>query len=98
MWSKIRAQATGWFFSRDGQFAWCPAHNPPWVTAWREKQAAKTPPPPSCAHCAGYRCPCTCMTDCSARPGPESAHCPQADDYRDYLRGTGLYPELEQGQ
>jgi len=28
-------------------------------------------------------------------PGMESAHCPKAPDYVDYLRGTGLYSETE---
>ncbi len=31
---KIRAQREGWFFSRDN-IAYCPAHVPEWVAAWR---------------------------------------------------------------
>jgi hypothetical protein len=34
-WDMIRAQAGGWFFTRDGAQSWCPAHTPEWVTAWR---------------------------------------------------------------
>jgi hypothetical protein len=47
----------------------------------------------SCGYCQhGLRCPCTCDADCGAR---ETAHCPKAPDFTDYLRRTGLYSEAE---
>lgn len=50
-----------------------------------------------CAYCLGERCPCTCESDCGARPGGLGAafrnFCPQGDGYLDYLRGTGFYSE-----
>lgn len=39
-WAAIKASEDGWFFSREESAAYCPAHNPPWVAAWRARQAA----------------------------------------------------------
>jgi hypothetical protein len=39
--SVIRASEAGWFFSREEEAAYCPAHVPDWVPAWRAKQAAR---------------------------------------------------------
>jgi hypothetical protein len=36
-WGKRKAQAEGWFFTRDGK-AYCPVHNPPWVAEWRARR------------------------------------------------------------
>lgn len=38
---QIRAQEQGWFFSRKTGEAFCPAHEPDWVPAWRERKAAR---------------------------------------------------------
>jgi hypothetical protein len=46
-WANKRAETQGWFHQKDGR-AWCPAHVPAWVAAWRAKRggtAAKVPPP-----------------------------------------------------
>lgn len=58
----IRAAEAGWFFSRQDECAYCPAHVPDWVPAWREKQAArrfpvtktrvKLPATSACRECA----------------------------------------------
>jgi hypothetical protein len=39
-WGVMRADKDGWFHSK-AEGAFCPAHVPDWVPAWREKQAAK---------------------------------------------------------
>jgi hypothetical protein len=39
--AKIRAQALGWFFRKDGNKQWCPKHVPEWVFYWRARKAAK---------------------------------------------------------
>ncbi len=36
-WGKTKAQ--NWFFTRDGEKAYCPKHVPSWVEDWREKRA-----------------------------------------------------------
>jgi len=33
-WGAIKANGEGWFMSKDGVQAWCPAHVPDWVPAW----------------------------------------------------------------
>lgn len=39
-WGKTKAE--GWFFfSRETDEAWCPAHIPTWVTQWRERKAQR---------------------------------------------------------
>ena len=49
-----------------------------------------------CGYCIGYRCDCTCEADCGARASEfTGAHCPRAEGYLDWLRGTGLYSEAE---
>lgn len=35
-WGKTKA--VGWFFSREDDKAYCPAHVPEWVEAWRKKR------------------------------------------------------------
>lgn len=49
----------------------------------------------SCDYCLGLRCPCSCTSDCGARPGLRSSYCPKAAGYVEYLRSTGLYSEDE---
>jgi hypothetical protein len=48
-----------------------------------------------CPYCMGLRAPCSCAKDCGARPASNGHHCPQAPDYIDYLRSTGLYSDAE---
>lgn len=38
--SAIKAAEAGWFFSRAKDEAYCPAHVPSWVPAWRERKAS----------------------------------------------------------
>jgi hypothetical protein len=47
-----------------------------------------------CGYCSGQRSQCTCKADCGARPGElDGHHCPRAEGYLDWLRGTGYYSE-----
>jgi hypothetical protein len=39
-WDAMKADREGWFHSKT-EGAFCPAHVPDWVPAWRERQAAK---------------------------------------------------------
>jgi hypothetical protein len=48
-----------------------------------------------CGYCIGERSQCTCESDCGARPEDAGHHCPRAEGYVDWLRGTGLYSEAE---
>jgi hypothetical protein len=45
----IQAGALGWFFSRDTEDAFCPAHVPDWVEKWRARKKSpcrrEVPPP-----------------------------------------------------
>ena len=40
-WARIRAADDGWFFSRQEDTIYCPAHVPDWVPAWRSRQARR---------------------------------------------------------
>lgn len=37
-WSCVRATTIGWFFSRDGETAYCPNHLPPQIVEWRKNR------------------------------------------------------------
>lgn len=38
----IKAHAGGWFFSRQDDLVYCPAHVPEWVSAWRARKALQS--------------------------------------------------------
>lgn len=40
-WDAMRADRAGWFHSYQEEQAYCPAHVPSWVPAWRAKQEAR---------------------------------------------------------
>lgn len=46
-----------------------------------------------CGYCLGDRSDCGCEADCGARPEDSGHHCPRAEGYLDWLRGTGYYSE-----
>jgi hypothetical protein len=37
-WAAVKAGSEGWFFSRAEDKAYCPAHEPDWVPAWRARR------------------------------------------------------------
>jgi hypothetical protein len=39
-WDAMKADRDGWFHSYQEECAYCPAHVPEWVPAWRAKRAA----------------------------------------------------------
>jgi hypothetical protein len=41
-WGRIRG-AVGWFFTRNGKFAFCPTHVPDHIVKWKEGNGSTTP-------------------------------------------------------